>query len=58
LEGDRWWRCAARARLGRREVEDDLTGGPHLSAAGREGARARRLGPTWAERGKEREKER
>ncbi len=43
----------------RREVEDDLTGGPHLSASGRERARGRgRLGPTWAERGEEREKER
>ena len=39
-------------------MKTTLTGGPHLSAAGREGAGAARLGPTWAERGKEREKER
>nr|BAC84547.1 hypothetical protein [Oryza sativa Japonica Group] len=46
---------AAHARVssgGRREEDDDLTGGPHLSAS--EGARARAAadwtGPTWAER--------
>jgi hypothetical protein len=38
----------------RREVEDDLTGGPHLSASGRERARAR-LGPAGPSAG-EREK--
>ena len=38
-----------------RRKETDLTGGPHLSASGREGRGW--LGPTWAERGRERKRE-